>query len=304
MAAPIKHVLSVIHRPQYWPTVLRADVYVRAQRYLQPRKRLVHRVVTFDGGVNAADCERWGVRVAEVRTAESLVDASQILIDRLLRAGRAYTAGERIFFRWAGCPGYQRPIRMFDRQQPTDIQLWGPHWPGGPVGPSRAALRQAAIFELAGGAVERIFGFTPADANTQQLIAMGSTIETIEPGLGAARPLNSDPMHTRWRPAELRWAAMQVRQALAPANGGVAAARAHAARHGQRMRSLADDPPEPEHLSMIERAEAALTQCDWHEASDWLFRLAKSIARMGHRDDGGSRRARNLVMALLDTLGL
>lgn len=162
-AAPIKHVLSVIHRPQYWPTVLRADVYVRAQRYLQPRKRLVHRVV-------------------EVRTAGSLVDASRILIDRLLRTDRAYTAGERIFFRWTGCPGYQRPIRMFDRQQPTDIQLWGPHWPGGPVGPSRAALRQAVIFELAGGAVERIFGFTPADANTQQLIAMGSTIEAIEPG--------------------------------------------------------------------------------------------------------------------------
>lgn len=116
--------------------------------------------------------------------------------------------------------------------------------------------------------------------------------------------LGSDPMHARWRPAELRWATMQVRHTLAPVNGGVAAARAHVARHGQRMRSLADDPPAPEHLSMIGRAEAALTQCDWHEASDWLFRLIKAVARMGYRGDRGSRRARNLVMALLDTLGL
>lgn len=303
MSEPL-HILTYVDRPACWPTVIRADVYARTQRYLHPTRAVHHWIITFDGGVSAADCDRWGVQTAGVVTAEALVDAAQILIDRLLTENRAYAVGERIFFRWDGCAGYHPPQQMHGRQQPTDIQLWGPHWTGGPVGPSRNAVRWAAIFELAEERVDMAFGLNRNDANAHQLLALGCRIGVVEPALREAPSQRQVPIRYRdWPAALLRWTALQVQHDFRRAQGAHASAKAHTVRTGVRMHSLPDAPARPEHMRLLEHAEAALARQDWRDANRWLVALCKTVCRMG-AGASPSRRMRNHVLALLDTLGL
>jgi hypothetical protein len=299
------HVLTYVDRPNRWPTVIRADLYARAQRYAQPTRPVRHWIVTLEDSVTAADCARWDVRTDGLVRGDDLVDASQILIDRLLMENRAYAVGERIFFRWAGCKGYQPARHAHGREQRTDLQLWGPHWPGGPVGPSRVALRWAAIFELAEERVDCVFGLDVKDSNAEQLVALGCRIGAIEPALVEAPSISKMRATYRniWSPDLIRWNALQVRHAFAPAQGAHASSKAHAARHGVRMRGLADNPPAPEHMRMLERAETALARGDWRDAAQWILGLCKIVTRMpaGYSP---SRRMRNHVIALIDALGL
>jgi hypothetical protein len=230
------------------------------------------------------------------------------MADRLQMKGHAYDAEGRIYLPWAGAEGYAPPQRSHGRRSPCDIQLWGPHWVGGPVGPSATLVQWAAIHEHANGPADWIFGYNAQATMRLQAVAQAMSGQPAATTVRRSLRKAPDRLHTRstrWEGRAGRWSALQCKHALVPAQSRYAMRMSQAAR---LARMPADHPPDPGHLSMVKYAEAALEDCDWREANRLLLRLCETVTRMQTGQVGPriapSRQTRTRIIALLDALGL
>ena len=302
---PPKILLTFIDRPGNWPTAVRADLFARYQRSVgQPIR---HWIINRDGGLSATDCARLGIRTAGVRSYDAYIDSAQVMADRLQMTGRAYDAEGRVYLPWGGDRSYAPPTRREGRCAPSDVRLWGPHWAGGPVGPSATLIQWAAIHEHAHGSADWLFGHDAQTGLRLHAVAQALTGQaaaaTVRPALHAS---GSHTAHPRaWDGPSARWAALQCRSALSPAQSRYGVRMSRAAR---LARIPGDAPPNPAHLRLVEHAEQAIARFEWPDANGWLLGLCKTITRMqtGHANTryAPSRETRVQMLALIDALGL
>lgn len=302
---PPKTILTFINHWSEWPTALRGDLLARYQRSIgQPMR---HWVITRDGGLSADDCARLGVRTAGVVPFADYVDSAQVMTDRLLMTGAAYSAEGRIYLPWDGHASYAPAQKPRGRRAPNDIQLWGPHWQDGPIGPSATLVQIAAVQEHASGCSDWIFGYQPQ--SILRLQAVAAALQDRPATRALQPPLRASGRHTvmpsAWTGPTARWSALQCKDALSPAQSQFGVRKSRAA----RLARMPDDhPPDPGHLSMLRRAEEALERCDWRDANQWLLGLCKTVTRMQSGQVGiratPSRQMRTRIIALLDALGL
>lgn len=303
--APPQTLLTFIDRPSAWPTALRGDLLARYHRSIG--RPIRHWIITRDAGLTAADCAQLGIRTAGVATFDDYADSAQVMADRLLMTGVAYDAGRRIYLPWVGDPSYAPPQNTRGRRSPNDIQLWGPHWTDGPVGPSATLVQIAATQDHASGCADWIFGYDTQAAMRLDAVARalrsGPATRALRPPLRAAGLHTAQP--SAWTGPCARWAAMQCKTALSPAQSQYGTRQSSAA----RLARMPDDhPQDPGHLTMVKHAEAALERLDWRDANRLLLGLCKTVTRMqtGHVGTrfAPSRQMRTRIVALLDALGL
>lgn len=296
---PARTLVSFVDRFR-WPTAIRADLLVRA--YALDGAKVTHWVVSAQDQPIGEQLADLGVACAGAYTADEFADCAQVMVDRLLSKGLAYSAGRRIFLPWGGAPSYNPIQNLRGRRGPFDVQLWGPHWDDGPEGPSATLLRWATILELAGGPVDWVFGFEAATMRRARALAQALGVAEIatayEPPMQMGYPLR-DPFE--WDGQSVRWAALQIKQELRSAQEQHCVAQTRVIR--ALPRSMPDRPLSAPRAMLLRDAHEHLIARRWRRAATVLQQIAKSGARMRDGRDE-SRVFLMQALALFDGLGL
>lgn len=283
-----------------WPTAVRADLLVRAHQLVG--ERITHHIVTPHGQPLSDAFARLGVAHATLHEEADFADSAQVMVDRLLSRGLAYSGGRRIFLPWTGAPGYSPAERLRGRRNAFDVQLWGPQWEDGPEGPSATLIRWSAILDLADGPADWVFGFDKGTAMRARALAQALGAPDIaaafEPPLQAAYWFR-DP--ESWSGAQVRWTALQVKHDLRTAQAEHALHRANLLR--KLPRSMRDRPIGPERATLLDQAEVRLRARQWRRAAFTLGQIAKRNMRM-HDEAFTSRAFLLRSITLFDGLGL
>lgn len=284
----------------HWPTMVRGDLYARYQRLTGGSAR--HWIVIAGGADLLGLPAHLDIACEGIFAEAEFVDSAQVMVDRLLSRSLAYSAGRRIFLPWEGAPGYSPVQQLRGRRGPFDVQLWGPHWDGGPEGPSATLLRWAAIHEVAGGPVDQVFGFTAPEVRRASALAQAlgaaDVARAFQPGLRVRYDMRDPAL---WDGPRVRWTAMQVTHELRPAQADAAL------EHTEILRriplSIAERQMYAPQRAQVVQVHADLKALRWRQAVSTLMVMVRTARRMwlGHWT---SRDFLRETRALVDGLGL